>query len=97
MSGGRARARVVVSGVVQGVGFRYTCQAAAQRRGLGGWVRNLQDGRVEALFEGPKGDVEALVEWCRRGPEGASVTDVAVEWQEPPAEGAGESGFRIAR
>lgn len=91
---GRARARVLVSGRVQGVGYRYSCRREALARKLAGWVRNLDDGRVEALFEGSRESVEALIAWCRRGPEGASVTDVAVDWSPP----TGEVGdFSIAR
>jgi acylphosphatase len=91
---GRARARVLVSGRVQGVGYRYSCRREALGRRLAGWVRNLEDGRVEALFEGPREAVEALIEWCRRGPEGARVTDVVVDWSPP----AGETGdFSVAR
>ena len=72
------RARAVVTGRVQGVFFRATCADAARRRTLGGFVRNLPDGRVEAAFEGPDADVDAMIEWCRRGPELAHVDSVEV-------------------
>ncbi|HXX91275.1 MAG TPA: acylphosphatase [Acidimicrobiales bacterium] len=72
------RRRVVVDGFVQGVGFRASCARRAADAGLGGWVRNLADGRVEAVFEGRSGDVEALVAWCRQGPPLARVTRVTL-------------------
>lgn len=62
-----ARARVFVSGKVQGVFYRDTTKQEAQKRGVRGWVRNLRDGRVEAVFEGPKDAVDAMVAWCRVG------------------------------
>jgi len=77
-----ARARIVVTGIVQGVAFRFTAAREAERLGLQGWVRNLPDGRVEALAEGPRERVESLVAWCWRGPPAARVSDVAVEWSE---------------
>jgi len=85
------RRRVVVHGFVQGVGFRYAVERAAESRGVAGWVRNRSDGTVEAVFEGESDDVEALVEACRRGPRGAEVdrVDIAVE---PPE---GLAGFRV--
>jgi acylphosphatase len=70
------RVRVVVSGRVQAVGFRWACREEARRRGLAGFVRNLPGGRVEAAFEGEDEDVDALVEWCRNGPSWASVTSL---------------------
>jgi acylphosphatase len=85
------RVRVVVSGRVQGVFFRVECEMRARQLGLGGWVRNLGDGRVEAVFEGGVGDVEAAIAWCREGPAGARVTDVEIH-AEPPA---GARDFRI--
>jgi len=72
------RSRVIVSGRVQGVFFRATCAAHARELGLGGYVRNLHDGRVEAAFEGDDGDVDAMVAWCRRGPELARVDRLEV-------------------
>lgn len=72
------RAHVYVSGRVQGVFFRTETQDEATRQGVDGWVRNLSDGRVEAVFEGEKDRVERLVEFCRRGPPGARVTGVEV-------------------
>ena len=86
----RARVHVWISGRVQGVGFRYSTCELAEQLGLGGWVRNLGDGRVEAVFEGPAAEVARAVAWCRHGPSGAWVSDVRSE----PADPIGESGFR---
>jgi acylphosphatase len=80
-----ARAHIVVSGRVQGVAFRIATVEEARRLGLEGWVRNLRDGRVEALAEGERPKVEALVAWCRHGPPPARVMDVEVSWE--PAQG----------
>ena len=85
------RKRVVVSGEVQGVFFRDTCRRVAGQQGVAGWVRNLPDGRVEAVFEGPPDDVRRLVDWARTGPRLAAVDDVAVQ-PEPPE---GLSAFHI--
>ena len=81
------RYRVLISGLVQGVNFRAACQRMAWQRGVTGWVRNLGDGRVEAVFEGPASDVERLVDWARRGPRLAVVSGITVQ-AEPP-EGLG--------
>ncbi|HEY9428954.1 MAG TPA: acylphosphatase [Gemmatimonadaceae bacterium] len=70
------RYRLRVTGMVQGVGFRWFTLRAARRLDLAGWVRNDVDGSVEVLVEGSEGAVDRLVEELRRGPEGASVTDV---------------------
>lgn len=72
------RKRVVVSGGVQGVFFRDTCRAEAVRRRVAGWVRNLSDGDVEAVFEGEPGAVDQLVAWTGHGPPTARVERVAV-------------------
>jgi acylphosphatase len=85
------RARVRVTGRVQGVFFRAEARDRARSLGLSGWVRNAHDGSVEAEFEGPKERVRSLVDWCRRGPSLAQVDDVAVEWGEPQ----GEPTFQI--
>ena len=85
------RYRVLVSGRVQGVFFRDTCRQVAERHGVSGWVRNLPDGRVEAVFEGPEADVGYLVDWSRQGPRAAVVEDVRTE-AEPPE---GLSGFQV--
>jgi acylphosphatase len=77
------RARVWVSGFVQGVGFRHYAVREAERRGVKGWVRNLPDGRVELLLQGESDAVESMIAWCRKGPPYASVKDVAILWEEP--------------
>jgi acylphosphatase len=80
------RAHVLVSGRVQGVSFRYYTVQEAESKGVDGWVRNLWDGRVEAVFEGEGPAVEGMVDWVRHGPSSARVDDVAVEWQEAVSE-----------
>jgi acylphosphatase len=77
----KARAHVYVSGHVHGVFFRYETKELADKLGLKGWVRNLPDGRVEAIFEGDKKAIEEMLEFCKRGPPGARVTDVEMKWQ----------------
>ena len=89
----RTRAHVFVTGTVQGVYYRASTRDAARERDVDGWVRNLDDGRVEAVFEGTRDAVEAMVEWCHDGSPAASVEDVAVEYEDP----TGEDGFRIRR
>ncbi len=78
----KVRAKIRISGFVQGVFFRASTRDVARRLGLTGWVRNLPDGSVEALFEGEKEKVEEVVRWCHNGPPGASVTEVNEEWLE---------------
>jgi acylphosphatase len=72
---------------VQGVGYRYSTHEMAERLGLGGWVRNLPDGRVEAVFEGPPTDVARAISWCRQGPPGAWVSDVRTETEDVVGDG----------
>ena len=86
-----ARARVVLSGRVQGVFFRGDARDRARSLGVSGWVTNLRDGTVEAVFEGRRDAVESMVGWCRRGPAGASVDDVQVAWEAPRS----EDGFAV--
>ena len=76
------RAHVYVSGRVQGVGFRQSTYHTAQRLGLGGWVRNLDDGRVEAVFEGGESAVQRMLAWCRQGPPGSVVENLDVTWDQ---------------
>ena len=82
------RYRVLISGQVQGVYFRAACQRMAWQRGVNGWVRNLSDGRVEAVFEGAPGDVQHLVDWSRHGPRLAVVSDITVQAEPPEGLGA---------
>jgi acylphosphatase len=86
------RRHVHIYGFVQGIGFRFAVQRAASSRDVSGWVRNRADGAVEAVFEGEPRDVEALVDFCRRGPRGADVERVEVEEESPE----GLAGFRVA-
>ena len=78
--GERARVHLLVSGIVQGVSFRYYTVEEARRLGVAGWVRNLADGRVEVEAEGDRRALEALVAWCRSGPPAAQVDDVEATW-----------------
>lgn len=87
------RAHVFVSGRVQGVYYRATTRETARERGVGGWVRNLDDGRVEAVFEGTEGAVESMVEWCHTGSPTARVDNVEVEYSDP----TGLEAFEIRR
>ena len=89
--GERVRAHVFVSGRVQGVFFRQETWRRATARGAGGWVRNLADGRVEAVFEGPQWVVDALVAWSREGPRAAAVSGLEISWERP----VGEEHFRV--
>lgn len=89
----RTQAHVYVSGRVQGVFYRATTREQARERGVDGWVRNLDDGRVEAVFEGPEDAVAAMVEWCHEGSPQARVDDVAAEYGDPE----GFDGFEIRR
>ncbi len=86
-----ARAHVYFEGRVQGVFFRANTEKKARELGIHGWVRNLPDGRVEAVFEGERSAVEKLIEWCRTSQPYARVTDAETTWEDEK----GESGFRI--
>jgi len=77
----KIRAHVFVSGLVQGIFFRSKTSAEARRQGVTGWVRNLFDGRVEAVFEGEEEPVKRLLGFCRTGPAGARITKVDVVWE----------------
>jgi acylphosphatase len=91
MTDDRISAHVFVSGRVQGVYYRASTRDAARERDVDGWVRNLDDGRVEAVFEGPESAVEEMIEWCHTGSPVASVEDVEVTYEEPSS----NSGFEI--
>lgn len=88
MSGTKAVV-VVIRGSVQGVGYRWSAKRAALGLGVDGSIRNRADGTVVGVFEGPADAVEALVEWCRRGPDGARVSEVSVQ----PTPATGRAGF----
>ena len=85
------RAHVRIRGRVQGVFFRAEARSRAESLGLAGWVRNAEDGSVEAVFEGDEARVRSMVDWCRRGPSGARVDEVEVESEEPRE----ERGFHV--
>lgn len=80
----RTRAHLTIDGRVQGVWFRGATREAAERLGVTGWVRNLPDGRVEAVLEGEPARVEEMIQWCRQGPPAARVDEISVTpepWQ----------------
>ncbi len=79
-------AHLLVSGIVQGVYYRYSMLKEAKSKAVSGWVRNLPDGRVEAHLQGRKEDVEAVILWAKKGPPGARVSEVEVEWVVPQKE-----------
>jgi acylphosphatase len=81
-----AQAHLYISGFVQGVFFRARTREMAQSLGLTGWVRNLADGRVEAVFSGHKATIEKAIDWCRNGPPEANVAGVEVRWKTPTEE-----------
>ena len=83
--------RALISGQVQGVGYRAATVGQARKLGINGWVRNLDDGRVEAVFEGEKATVEAMLRWCQSGPSAAVVEEVKGEEVEP----TGRQGFEV--
>jgi len=89
-----ARVHLRIEGRVQGVFFRQSTLETARSLGLGGWVRNCRDGRVEALFEGEQRQVVKAVDWCRQGPPAAMVIRLTEEWQEFRGE---FDDFRIVR
>lgn len=86
------QAHAIIQGRVQGVFFRMETRRAARRYGVAGWVRNLPDGTVEAVFEGTRDQVEQVLEWCRQGPPLARVDGVEVKWQ---SAAGGFSAFNI--
>ena len=89
----KVRANAIIRGRVQGVFFRMETKRAADRFGVSGWVRNLKDGTVGAVFEGDRDRVDAVLDWCRQGPPHADVADVAVAWSEFTGE---FNGFKIS-
>ena len=80
------RAHVLIAGRVQGVNFRASTQRRVEPLGIQGYVRNLPDGRVEAVFEGEESSVQEAIDWCQAGPPAAHVDHVEVDWQAPTGE-----------
>lgn len=78
----KTRVHIFVEGLVQGVFFRENTKSKAESLDIRGWVRNLEDGRVEAVFEGEKKAVEKMIEWTKKGPKFAVVKNIEVKWQE---------------
>jgi len=76
-------AHLLISGRVQRVGFRFSTQDMATLYGLTGWVKNLPDGRIEAVFEGDRASVAAMIQWCHQGPPQAQVEHVTVKYEPP--------------
>lgn len=76
--------RVRVRGRVQGVGFRFATYREAELLGLTGWVRNCADGSVEGLFQGPREQLDRMLEWCREGPRFARIESMEHEWVDDP-------------
>jgi acylphosphatase len=81
-----SRIHLIVRGRVQGVGFRYSTISEARPAGLRGWVRNLPTGEVEIVAEGPRDRLERLHQWAMRGPAGARVENVEVQWRDATGE-----------
>ncbi|MGJ3245659.1 MAG: acylphosphatase [Elainellaceae cyanobacterium] len=86
-------AHVFISGQVQGVGYRASTRDMAKRLNLTGWVRNLRDGRVEALFEGSAGAIDEILRWCHEGPPSAVVNHIEVQYEDPK----GLKSFEVVR
>lgn len=91
---GKRRVHLFVSGRVQGVFFRAETKRQALKLGLKGWVRNVQDGRVESVFEGYESDVEAMIAWCMKGPRFARVKEVEI-MEKSSSAGTGFDAFEI--
>ena len=86
------RAHVRISGQVQGVFFRDSTRQKARELNLAGWVKNLPDGRVEAVFEGSPEKVRAMIDWCKEGPRHASVQNVDTDFE---SVGGDLNGFEV--
>ncbi len=89
----QVRAHVLISGRVQGVNFRVSTRNQAREAGVTGWVRNMEDGRVEAVFEGTNAAVRRVVSWCYSGPTAAEVERVELTWEDPRGD---EGAFSIS-
>ncbi len=79
----KARARLFLKGRVQGVFFRSYTRNQARLSKVRGWVRNLSDGRVEAVLEGDRNQIEKVIKFCKQGPPGSRVEDVEIKWEKP--------------
>lgn len=88
----KVRARAIIKGKVQGVYFRMETRMTAERHGVYGWVKNNRDGSVEAVFEGEADRVQAVLDWCHKGPPHAKVSDVVITWEKYTGE---YNDFRI--
>jgi acylphosphatase len=88
----KTRAHIIVSGRVQGVSFRAATAKEARALGLTGWVRNMPDGRVEAIFEGSRDKIEEMLAWCRKGPPAARVSGLEIVYEKP---GEALAGFAV--
>lgn len=86
------QAHVFISGRVQGVGYRFSAEQMALQLGLKGWVRNLADGRVEAVFEGEKEVVDRMIQWCHQGSPASIVKEVSIAYS--PVEGLNQFEVR---
>jgi acylphosphatase len=76
------RVHIIISGIVQNVGFRFHTRIKARNLGLKGWVRNLDSGEVEAIFEGEEDKVKEIIDWCKKGSDSALVKEVKVDFEE---------------
>jgi acylphosphatase len=90
----KVRAILHIRGMVQGVSFRYFTSRTARQHDVGGWVRNLANGEVEAVLEGRESDVRQVIDWCRQGPEQARVEELSIDWQDYRGE---FTGFEVKR
>lgn len=88
------RATVRIRGLVQGVNFRYFTRRTALEHNLSGWVQNLPNGDVEAVFEGREADVRKVLDWCRQGPSAAEVDEILIDWEDYRGE---FNGFDVLR
>ncbi|MBI5285968.1 MAG: acylphosphatase [Deltaproteobacteria bacterium] len=88
------RAHLIIEGIVQGVFFRANTRDVATRHGVHGWVRNRPDGTVEAELEGDEEAVKKVIQWCHKGPPGAVVERVSVDWEDYKGE---FNGFSVIR
>ena len=88
----KVRAHLIVSGLVQGISFRYYTRLKAQETGVTGWIRNLAGGEVEAVFEGEEINVKEMIEFCKKGLPNAFVENVDVKWEDFKGE---TDGFEI--